>query len=253
MLGRLTLGAREVFALDEERLMLSPLLAGGNPVLFPFPSKTKDDTYMLDGREYCMPFHGLVTNAAFKLEQAEETSAVLSIQNSPSWKQSAYPFDFSLKLAYQMTANGVRMETIVTNFSDKPMPHGFGWHCYFTATDKAKFRLTVPMEKYIDYTDGRLKRCKDPDLCVPTDYVFCEKTGESTVIENAADGYRAEITAHAAFNVTTVCTRFDGRVCVEPWIGLPDSANTGQYLEWVPPHNMCAYWTIIKLNDIVNK
>ena len=51
MLGRLTLKGRDIFALDEEKLMLSPLLGGGNPVLFPFPGKTAADKYFLNDKQ----------------------------------------------------------------------------------------------------------------------------------------------------------------------------------------------------------
>jgi galactose mutarotase-like enzyme len=249
MLGRLTLNGRDIFSLDEERLSLSPLLAGGNPVLFPFPSRTVNDTYTLSGREYYMPFHGLVTNAAFLLEEVQPDGALLSIRNSPSWIDGAYPFDFLLKVSYRITENGVRMTAIVSNLSEREMPHCFGWHCYFKVSDKASVRLGVPMAQYIDYTDGKVKPNDKPDLCVPTDYVFFDRTGMHTVLENPADGYRAEIAAQDIFNVVTVCSRFDGKLCVEPWIGLPDSANTGRYLQYVPAHETRAYWTEIILSE----
>lgn len=249
MLGRLTLNGREIFSLDEGRLPLSPLLAGGNPVLFPFPGKTENDTYTLYGRQYFMPFHGLVTNAAFLLEEVQPDRAVLSIRNSPTWKESAYPFDFSLKLVYEMAKSGVVLSAVVSNLSEEPMPHCFGWHCYFTASDKAAIDLNIPMQQYIDYTDGKVKQDKRPDLCIPTDYVFFGREGSHTVIENRADGYRADITMEDVFNVVTVCTRFDKKICVEPWIGLPDSANTGRCLQYVPAHETHTYQMEISLKE----
>ena len=37
------------------------------------------------------------------------------------------------------------------------------------------------------------------------------------------------------------CTLFPGTTCVEPWIGLPNAANTRENLEWVPPGGEARY------------
>ena len=74
MLGRLLYKDREIFAIDEDLVALSPLLGGGNPVLFPFPGKTNNDTYIFQGTEYHMPFHGLVTNCALGLRNKTKTA-----------------------------------------------------------------------------------------------------------------------------------------------------------------------------------
>ncbi len=249
MLGRLVYKEKEIFALDEDRLALSPLLGGGNPVLFPFPSKTKDDTYSFDGKEYHMPFHGLITNCAFLVEQQSEDSVILSIRNSPSWKKTHYPFDFELQLKYEIKNGEVVMNSYVTNLSDKKMPHYFGWHCYFTVTDKRTAKLTAPFDSYTDYSDGKVKS-GNPDLTVETDYVFFDKKPGNTVLESSSDGYAVDIEAQGVFKVLTVCSRFDGRLCVEPWIGLPDSINIGKHIEWVQPGETAQYWTKLKIGEI---
>ena len=56
--------------------------AGGNPVLFPFPSSTSADGYVVDGKTYYMPFHGLVMNTVFKVEEKSKSRVLLSITNS---------------------------------------------------------------------------------------------------------------------------------------------------------------------------
>ena len=60
MLTRLNYHGKDVIFFDEDMLHKSNVLAGGCPVLFPFPSRTKNDTYTLNGKAYTMPFHGLV-------------------------------------------------------------------------------------------------------------------------------------------------------------------------------------------------
>ena len=55
------------------------------------------------------------------------------------------------------------MNSYVTNLSDKKMPHYFGWHCYFTVTDKGSAKLAAPFDSYTDYSDGKL-RAENPTL-----------------------------------------------------------------------------------------
>jgi galactose mutarotase-like enzyme len=251
MLAGLEFRGKKILAYDEEQMILSPLLFGGNPVLFPFPSKTKNDSYLIEGKEYHMPFHGLVVNAAFSVEECSENSVRLSITNSETNLKEHYPFQYRLGLKYTLLEDGVNLSATVENRADRKLPHYFGWHFYFAASDKTKLELKIPMKRYIDYADGQTKTNNSAqDLCVKTDYVFFDKTGAMIEMINHADGYRAELILDEVFEVATVCTRFDGKICVEPWIGLPDSINSGKYVQWVDPGIKETYGTTIKLYDL---
>jgi galactose mutarotase-like enzyme len=67
------------------------------------------------------------------------------------------------------------------------------------------------------------------------DYVFSGRTGDVAELVSPADGYGARVRSSGAFRAMVACTLFPGTTCVEPWIGLPDAANTRENLEWVAP------------------
>ena len=69
----LTIMEKTSYFLDEDMLHKSNVLAGGCPVLFPFPSRTKNDTYTLNGKAYTMPFHGLVKCSSFGVVETKKT------------------------------------------------------------------------------------------------------------------------------------------------------------------------------------
>lgn len=253
MLAKLELNGRPIFWFDEKRVKETPLLSGGNPVLFPFPSQTDQDAYHLNGKRFIMPFHGLVTNSAFAVDGFSDTHVRVFTTNNAASKKDHYPFDFTLQLLYEMQNDGVEMVAFVRNHSLESMPHCFGWHCYFVATDKEKFNLHVDMNQYIDYGDKTTFPKSGPqDLTINKDYVYFDKNGCVTTIVNRPDGYKAEIIADKAFEVLTVCTKFKDCICVEPWLGLPNSINLNRYVQWVAPGEEGVYRIKIKVSDFQN-
>lgn len=249
MLAELYYRDRPIFHLDKAMLPNSNVLAGGNPVLFPFPGKTEDDSYEFNGKKYSMPFHGLVKYAQFGVADVREDSVTLCIEQNSVNRKENYPFDYKLEVTYALCGNTAQLAATVHNYSSIPLFHCFGWHPYFTATDKKRFSLTTRMERYRNYADGKIYINKgDADICKPTNYVYDKRTGAETVIDNQADGYRARIVTDDSFDVLVVCTEFDGTVCVEPWLGLPNSINRKDYVKWVDAGQSAVYKTKIEIS-----
>ena len=250
MMAQLHLGGKDIFYLNAEYVTLSPILAGGCPVLFPFSGSTKDDFYEIGGKAYTMPVHGLVKNASFAVSQMSESHVKLYATNSEAQKDANYPFDFCLELDYSVNEDGVTLAATVRNKSNAPMPHTFGWHPYFVATDKAEFLLRLPMEKYHDYiADTIYASGGQPDVAATVDNVYYSRTEGDITIINPADGYKAVIQMDEAYQVVTVWSTPDAFVCVEPWLGMPDAINSGRYLRWVPPGISETYAINIRLEE----
>ena len=234
MVARLRIGSKDIFYLNEDLVEVSPILAGGSPVLFPFSGSIVNDSYELCGKTYTMPPHGLVKNSCFAASCADKSHAKLCASNSETQKDANYPFDFLLELDYSISEEGITLAATMHNKSTAPMPHTFGWHPYFTATDKSKFSLQLPMHEYIDVnklihpSDGHV------DAKDPIDSVFYKRTQGNVIIQNPADGYEAVIQMDEAYQVVTVWSTPDAFVCVEPWVGVPDAINNGRYLRCIP-------------------
>ena len=237
MVAQMTLCGKELLHLDRGNLEMIPMLAGGIPVLFPFPSKTREDTYCLDGKTYHMPTHGLVKNAAFAVKEVSNDAVTLWLEPSPAWMSDCYPFDFHLELTYRVQDCSLFTTAAITNRSDRPMPHTLGWHPFFQASDKRNMRLEYRMKTRYDYA-----ACQDApapetlDLSTWLDDVFhTAKDSPEFVLENMADGYAVHCIPDKIFDVLVVCSHVEESMCVEPWCGLPDSINNGRFLNWIAP------------------
>lgn len=243
MLGKLRYRGRDILHLDEARLPEGAVLSGGNPVLFPCASKTEGDRYTLNGRTYRMPFHGLVRDSAFGVESVEKDCVTLVRTGCSEWARDLYPFDFELRLVYRVLGNRLTLGALVKNNTDSPMPHAFGWHPYFCASDKARFFVRPNMGRCALYQEGGPREIDMDavDLTSRADYVYWARQGAALDIENAADRYAVRMVSDRAFGALVLCTKFDGTICVEPWMGLPNAMNTGVGLQYVQPGTQARY------------
>ncbi len=236
MVAQLRLQGRRLLHLEESALETAPMSAGGMPVLFPFPSKTREDRYELDGSPYYMPMHGLLKNAAFAVKSRERNAITLWMEGSPAWRAQCYPFDFHLELTYRVEGASLFTTAAVTNRSRRPMPHCLGWHPFFLTSDKGGMRLDWDFTVQYDYRrQVDLAAPERLDLGSRLDDVF--HTPRSGVFQLTAprDGYAVRCVPDRAFQVLTVCSWVSESMCVEPWCGLPDSINSRRFLQWVAP------------------
>ncbi|HIR26765.1 MAG TPA: hypothetical protein IAB84_02195 [Candidatus Choladousia intestinigallinarum] len=242
MIAQIYLEGKEILHIDRKQLETAPMAAGGMPILFPFSSKTTDDTYSLNGKKYCMPMHGLVKNDVFAVAEAREDRVRLWIGNSPSWKEQYYPFDFKLEAEYRI--EGSCLETVfrITNLSQDSMPHYLGWHPFFKATDKKKTSLKQDMQVHYDYVRHLdLPGAAPEDLSLYWDDVFHTPVQGGFIFDNRGDGYRVLCHTDPEFQALVLCSWVEESMCIEPWCGLPDSINTGRLLQWIEPDQTREY------------
>ena len=253
MAAQLIFDGIEVFMYDDSVIETMPMSAGA-PVLFPFPSKTKGDAYILDGCEYYMPMHGLVKNGTFVLKDRAPDSVTLWCDSSSSQRLANYPFDYVLELEYRACGNSFFSTARVTNKSAKPMPHYLGWHPYFKATDKSALKFEHSMTKHYNYYDCIDEPAVlDMDLGKSWDNVFHTPEKKEFSLINKPDGYRARYILDDAHNVLVVCTTVDGAVCLEPWCGLPDSINNSRFVKYVQPGMTESYTVELEVEKIMEE
>ena len=251
MVARLRVDGTEVLRLDESLLNGSPMLAGGMPLMFPFPSKTRGDTYHIGGKPYYMPFHGIVKNRSFAVKSVDADSATLWIDAGQSTRESNYPFDFLFEVEYRLDEKGLTAAASITNRSASPMPHCLGWHPYFLATDKRRLRFRHNMDGKYDYVACRdVGTVRDMDLSQTWDDVFFAPAKCEFTLQNDADGYAVRCEWDKRHQVLVVCTTTPDSVCVEPWCGLPDSINNGRFVQWIGPLATETYWMRIEPSRI---
>ena len=251
MIAQISLDGKEILHLDRRQMDTAPMAAGGMPILFPFSSKTKNDTYSLDGKTYHMPMHGLVKNDVFAVEEAKENFVRLWLESSPSWKAQYYPFDFRIEVEYRLDYCSLEILFRIFNRSEKAMPHYLGLHPFFGSSDKKRTALQQDMKVHYDYNlqkdDSEIAL---DDLSKYLDDVFHSPAHGGFVFENEADGYRVQCEPDKEFEALVVCSWVEESICIEPWCGLPDSINTGRLLKWIGPGEKKEYKVCMKFENL---
>jgi len=252
MLASLTFGGKEVLLTDMNILRLSPMLAGGCPILFPFSSTTENDCYEYEGKSYSMPMHGLVKNEAFAVSSKSDDELTLYIESNDAWIKSLYPFKFRLEVKYSLLIDGVKISMTVKNLDEKTLYHSLGLHPFFFTSDRTKTELKHSFSTCYDYVKHADKHPapKYVDLCLDWDNVCHSPKGNEIVYTNEGDKYEAIIKYDDNFDVLAVCNNRAYSLCLEPWCGLPDEANIKHFAKYVEAGESKTYEIEIHLRGI---
>lgn len=100
------------------------------PMLFPAIGRSNADSYLIDGQSFKMPQHGFAADEEFDVVQKSDNEVIFELKSSVATK-TMYPFDFSLKIKYQLLSSGLSISYKVTNLGSKTMPFALGSHPAF--------------------------------------------------------------------------------------------------------------------------
>lgn len=101
------------------------------PVLFPIVGRLKDDRYQVKGQSYAMGQHGLARNLEFQLKESSENQLTFRLESTEDTLK-AYPFEFALEIAYQLSENQLAVHYRVSNNGIEDMPFSIGAHPGFS-------------------------------------------------------------------------------------------------------------------------
>lgn len=96
-------------------------------VLFPLVCRMKDGYYEHDGTRYESSLHGFAKDSVFTPEIVTETSATVLLKSDENTLK-AYPFDFELRVEYEIADNGISVTYEVKNTGRETMPYFVGGH-----------------------------------------------------------------------------------------------------------------------------
>lgn len=208
---------------------------GQSPILFPIIGRLLDDKYMLDGKEYTMPKHGIVRKKPFELVENNGDSLVF-VQKYDDESLKMYPYKFELKVKFEIKENGLKVTHTVTNLDDKEMYYSFGAHPAFNCEIGDRLEFNNDTELYTEKIDHE-SILIDGIFPVFTDENKLELT-ESLFYEDAlilSDYNSTEIALKSDNHDRVVNFKFDSPilgiwakpaapyVCIEPWWGINDN------------------------------
>jgi aldose 1-epimerase len=108
-------------------------------LLAPWPNRLRDGRYTWDGVEHATPvsepetgnaIHGLVRHVAWQV--VDRTSDAVRLEHLLH-PQPGYPFTLRLSVTYELSPDGLRVQTTATNEGDLGLPYGEGHHPYLAA------------------------------------------------------------------------------------------------------------------------
>lgn len=125
----------------------------GIPILFPFPGRIRGTTFEWEGKTYNIPagdafgnaIHGFVHTRPWRVIEKDRRRVVGQFQASvddPNLKEQ-WPSDFRITASYDLSGGMLRLNYLIENPGDTPLPCGLGLHPYF----------------HVPFSDGDPKNC----------------------------------------------------------------------------------------------
>ena len=210
-----------------------------SPILFPIVGRLKNDTYRIENKTYELPRHGFARNLEFQIVNQTESSVVFVLEsNSETLKN--YPFEFELRLEYELDENELKMKYSVENKSEVTMPFSIGAHPAFTIEDSfsdysLKFNQT---EEFISYEldneqfNAASKKIQSENGIIDLNYTLFEKdalvfkhlqSNELTLLKKKEPVLSVQF---EGFPYLGIWTKPNAPfLCIEPWCGLADNRN----------------------------
>lgn len=222
------------------------------PNLFPWCGRLKNGRYLLEGGEYQGELHGFARNCEHTLLSQESATLVLSLCDSEDTK-ALYPFSFSLSVVYLLNDNRLTCRFQVENRETaRTLPFSIGYHTGYLCPFDEKhtiedYRLVFEKNETVNdlLTDenGLMSGQTRPYLTGHREIALHNKLFPSSfVLEGLDSSYVGIVENETGREVRVHCPDFPYVVfwstaeqvpfiCIEPWHGLPDNADTdGNFL-----------------------
>lgn len=220
--------------------------SSSSPVLFPAIGKIKEDKIFYKGIEYKMPKHGIVrNNNKLSFDQRAPNRCSFSLKSSKeTFKQ--YPFDFLFKVEFSLDDNRLNMAYHIENHDVNPMHFACGGHTAYacalndhTLLSDYVIEFPTPLVLKADTLgqSGLLsnykREIKSKEGILPlSNTLFNEDALVFSDIEcnwvrlrkrNEKKGIIVRFKDYPHLALWSKPTA--DYVCIEPWLGLPDSEN----------------------------
>lgn len=242
------IGDLEIFYLDRERFKDPALsIRGGIPILFPICGNLPGDTYQIEDQSYLLTQHGFARNLPWSViqeESGEQASVTVQLTSTESTLAS-YPFNFSVDYTYVVKGNSLEIRQVYSNLSDKPMPFSFGFHPYFTVTDKSQLSFEIPAHQWQDKATGNnqpFEGCFDFTQ-EELDMALYPVSAQVATVTDHSRSFKLTLEYDRPFS-TLVFWTVKGKdfYCLEPWSAPRNALNTGLELTTLAPGERLETW-----------
>ncbi len=222
------------------------------PVLFPIIGALRNGEVFYKGNSYRVPKHGLVRNSN-KVRLIEQTED--SLRFSLKWDEESlklYPFKFELEVSFSIIGNTIQVTHLISNHGDEPMLYSLGGHpafnCpiyddetyedYYLEFEQIESDSTWLLDSKGLTTGETLPILKDTRILPLHTHIF---DNDALIFKNLNSKKVALKSVRSGKVLSVSFDDFDYLgiwakpgapfVCIEPWLGITDSAKADQQLE----------------------
>ena len=166
--------------------------AGRGQVLAPWPNRLEGGAYSFGGSSFQLPvnepdtqtaIHGLVRFSNWTCVEHRQSRVVLEHTLHP---QPGYPFLLQLRVAYELSENGLSVETTAENVGREPLPFGLAHHPY-VAGRADDFEVTLPAATRLSVDERKLPNGRNAND-LPRTFVIGDRQIDATFTDLTA-GY----------------------------------------------------------------
>ena len=213
------------------------------PVLFPILCALKDGKYILDGKTYEMTKHGFVRDKEFTVESMSDTSVTLFCRDNEATLK-VYPFSFEFRVIFTLIDNSLKVEYKVNNKNDREMYFSVGAHeAYATPEGIEDYDIIFPNKEDLETVllAGGLLQNSTRTIGKNTEYlplydkyfmldtlIFRNLRSRELILKNRKTDRAVRVEFPNCDYLAFWHKPSAGYICIEPWSGLPDRADTDQ-------------------------
>lgn len=219
------------------------------PVLFPIEGKLKDDKYFVEGKEFHMTQHGFARDSKFSIVNQTLNSVTLELCSDEQTKTN-YPYDFSLKITYELVGNILKTSYTVKNTGTQTMYFGLGAHPAFSTllasgdrfedyvieTEPRTMLLRIPLKNsLIDPKNAYQEKCSPLEITHETfkdDALIYDlkQEKETFILKSKKHGHGVSVSSNdsKALGIWSSYPAKGQFVCIEPWWSVADTIDSDQ-------------------------
>jgi galactose mutarotase-like enzyme len=212
--------------------------SGRSPLLFPIVGALREGKLKVDGKTFAMAQHGFARLSTFDVILREDARCAFRLRSNERTR-AQYPFEFELRLDYEVIGRALAIRASISNTGASLMPASFGFHPAFRwplAGDLSKEEYSIafdrpeaaPVERPAE--GGLLSGTPRPSPVsgghlALTDSLFedgaliFDRLESRRLVYGAATGPHIAVAFDGMPNLGIWTKPGAGFVCIEPWQG----------------------------------
>ncbi len=211
------------------------------PILFPTLCVLKDGIYTLDGKTYEMTRHGFLRGKEFVAESVSDDSVTMLYTHNEQTLRM-YPYKFEFRAVFTLIEGSLRIEYKVKNLNDTEMYFSVGAHEAYAAPEGIEdYDIIFPYKENLESVMqcGGLLQKQTVNIGRNTEYlplydkyfildtlIFKDLRSKELILKNRKTDRAIKVEFPDCRYLAIWHKPSAGYICIEPWSGLPDNADT---------------------------